>query len=102
MTLLFYSKKHKLTDSSRDKIYSFDDKYKSLDEYLSLIKEALIECKRVLRDDGSLLLHCDKTASHHLRFVLDEILAKITLLMKLFGLTRDGQILKADFKTLIK
>lgn len=69
----FTQKKHKLTDSSRDKIYSFDDKYKSLDEYLSLIKEALIECKRVLRDDGSLLLHCDKTASHHLRFVLDEI-----------------------------
>lgn len=26
-----------------------------------------------MRDDGSLLLHCDKTASHHLRFVLDEI-----------------------------
>lgn len=50
----FTQKKHKLTDSSRDKIYSFDDKYKSLDEYLSLIKEALIECKRVCE----MMAHC--------------------------------------------
>ena len=69
----FTQKKHKLADSSRKKIYSFDDKYRSLDEYLSLLKDALIECKRVLQDNGSLFLHCDKTASHHLRFILDEV-----------------------------
>ena len=36
----FTQKKHKLADSSRKKIYSFDDKYRSLDEYLSLLKDA--------------------------------------------------------------
>lgn len=60
---------------SRDNLseYSFDDIYDNLGEYLSEIKNALIESKRVLKKTGSVFLHCDKTASHHLRVLLDDI-----------------------------
>jgi len=33
----------------------------------------LIELRRVLKDTGSLYLHCDPTASHYLKLVLDQI-----------------------------
>lgn len=33
----------------------------------------LYECKRVLKDSGSIFVHCDRSASHHLRLALDEV-----------------------------
>jgi adenine specific DNA methylase Mod len=33
----------------------------------------LIELRRVLKDTGSLYLHCDPTASHYLKLVLDQV-----------------------------
>jgi len=72
----FTQKKHSLVDSERQKEYSFEDKYESLDEYLSMMSNALFQCKRVLCDNGSIFLHCDKTASHHLRLVLDNVFGR--------------------------
>ena len=37
------------------------------------IKLRLIECRRVLKNTGSIFLHCDKKASHYLRVALDEV-----------------------------
>ena len=39
--------------------------------YLTMMAIRLLELKRVLRPDGSLYLHCDDTASHYLKQVLD-------------------------------
>jgi DNA modification methylase len=39
--------------------------------YLVYMAIRLIECKRVLKDTGSLYLHCDPTMSHYLKVVLD-------------------------------
>lgn len=39
--------------------------------YLSMMSLRLGELYRVLRSDGSLLLHCDPTASHYLKLLLD-------------------------------
>lgn len=69
----FTQKKHFLSNRDNSKTYQFDDKYESLDDYLLLIENTLIESKRVLKTTGSLFLHCDKTASHHIRIVLDKI-----------------------------
>jgi site-specific DNA-methyltransferase (adenine-specific) len=41
--------------------------------YLVMMTARLIELHRVLRDTGSLYLHCDPTASHYLKLVLDQI-----------------------------
>jgi site-specific DNA-methyltransferase (adenine-specific) len=72
----FTQKKHSLTNRENTKTYEFDDKYESLEEYLSLIEKTIIQCKRVLKNTGSLFLHCDKTASHNIRIVLDKIFGK--------------------------
>lgn len=39
--------------------------------YLSYMGIRLIECHRVLKDTGSLYLHCDPTMSHYLKLLMD-------------------------------
>lgn len=41
--------------------------------YLTMMTARLIELHRVLKPTGSLYLHCDPTASHYLKIVLDTI-----------------------------
>ncbi|MDX2579774.1 DNA methyltransferase [Streptomyces scabiei] len=41
--------------------------------YLTMMTARLIELHRVLKSTGSLYLHCDPTASHYLKIVLDAI-----------------------------
>jgi len=71
----FSQKKHKLKNRNNKK-YEFSDKWDSLSDYLNLMKSALKECNRVLKRTGSVFLHCDKTASHHLRVLLDDVFGK--------------------------
>lgn len=44
--------------------------------YLTMMAVRLIELHRVLKKTGSLYLHCDPTASHYLKLVLDVIFGK--------------------------
>ena len=68
----FTQKTQKL--SSKDNItYSFEDTWASIEDYKCFLHNRLIECKRVLKDSGSIFVHCDKTANHHIRLVLDDI-----------------------------
>jgi DNA modification methylase len=41
--------------------------------YLSMMAPRLVELRRVLKPTGSLYLHCDPTASHYLKLLLDAI-----------------------------
>lgn len=41
--------------------------------YLSMMASRLVELHRVLRPTGSIYLHCDPTASHYLKLLLDAI-----------------------------
>ncbi len=41
--------------------------------YTSYMAERLTECWRLLKDSGSLFLHCDPTAGHYLKILLDVI-----------------------------
>lgn len=41
--------------------------------YLVMMTIRLIEMKRVLKDTGSIYLHCDPTASHYLKLVMDAV-----------------------------
>lgn len=41
--------------------------------YLSMMAPRLVELKRVLKPTGSIYLHCDPTASHHLKLLLDSV-----------------------------
>ncbi len=42
--------------------------------YLSMMAPRLVELRRVLKNTGSIYLHCDPTASHYLKLLLDSIL----------------------------
>ncbi len=41
--------------------------------YLTMMANRLLELRRVLKPSGSLYLHCDPTASHYLKIVLDTV-----------------------------
>jgi len=41
--------------------------------YLAMMCVRLLELKRVLKDTGSIYLHCDPTASHYLKILMDAI-----------------------------
>ncbi len=41
--------------------------------YLSMMAPRLIELHRVLKEAGSIFLHCDPTASHYLKLLMDSI-----------------------------
>ena len=49
---------------------------KAMMAYLTYMAQRIIEMHRVLKDTGSLYLHCDPTASHYLKIVLDEVFRK--------------------------
>ena len=44
--------------------------------FLCFMGVRLLEMQRVLRDDGSIYLHCDPTASHYLKELMDAIFGK--------------------------
>jgi DNA modification methylase len=41
--------------------------------YLAMMAPRLVELRRILKQSGSLFLHCDPTASHYLKILLDSI-----------------------------
>ncbi len=45
--------------------------------YLSYMAARLLECKRILKDTGSIYLHCDPTMSHYLKTVMDGVFGHI-------------------------
>lgn len=69
----FTQKQHILKTRDNTKEYSFEDKWESLEDYLNFIKNSLNECRRILKSTGSIFLHCDKSASHYLRVLLDGV-----------------------------
>ena len=46
---------------------------KGMQSYLTMMAVRLIEMHRVLKDTGSIYLHCDPTASHYLKLMLDAV-----------------------------
>ncbi len=49
---------------------------KAMKAYLTYMAQRIVEMHRVLKDTGSLYLHCDPTASHYLKVLLDEVFGK--------------------------
>ena len=49
---------------------------KPMTAYLTYMAQRIIEMHRVLKETGSLYLHCDPTASHYLKSLLDGIFCK--------------------------
>ena len=59
--------------------------------YLVMMATRLIELHRVLKPTGSLYLHCDPTASHYLKLVLDQVFGPVNFRNEIvWAYTRPG------------
>jgi len=53
---------------------AFEDRWKGgINNYIAWMKPKIAECRRVLKETGSIYLHCDYHASHRLRELMDGI-----------------------------
>ena len=53
--------------------YNFDDKFTSKNDYIAFIKERIIEVHRVLKKEGTVVIHIEPRISHYFRILCDEI-----------------------------
>lgn len=63
--------KSKTRDNTNE--YRFVDTWEDIDEYKLFMRRRVEACRRVLKETGSIFLHCDSSASHHLRAILDDV-----------------------------
>ena len=49
---------------------------KGMQSYLIMMSTRLLEMERILKNTGSIYLHCDSTASHYLKMVMDTVFGK--------------------------
>jgi len=71
----FFSNRHyEVIWKDGAEIRSFGDRWKGgIENYVLWMKERLEHCYRVLKKTGSMYLHCDSHASHHLKVEMDRI-----------------------------
>lgn len=68
----FTQKNHSLSSKNGEK-YTFSDKWENIEEYLNFLKERFLEMKRILKKDGNIFVHCDKTVNHKIRNLLEKV-----------------------------
>lgn len=65
--------------------------------YLAMMAVRLIELHRVLKPTGSLYLHCDPTASHYLKLLLDGVFGKRNFRNEIIWCYRKWSIAQGQF-----
>jgi site-specific DNA-methyltransferase (adenine-specific) len=60
--------------------------------YLVMMTVRLLELHRVLKDTGSLYLHCDPTASHYLKLVLDQVFGPANFLNEIVWCYKEREL----------
>ena len=70
----FSNKNYEIVWGNGFEVRSFGDRWKGgIEHYIEWMKPKIKEAKRVLKNTGSILLHCDWHASHRLRCLLDDV-----------------------------
>ena len=59
--------------------------------YVSYMAQRLFGMHRILKDTGSIYLHCDPTASHYLKLIMDAIFGEKSFAMRFCGAIRECQ-----------
>jgi site-specific DNA-methyltransferase (adenine-specific) len=79
----FTNRKHSLSSRDRNSHYSFDDIWGSHKMYAEFMQIRLVEAKRILKDTGSIFIHCDKSANHILRFIGEDVFGEQNFLSEI-------------------
>ena len=82
---------YKIIDASQ---YSHGSGMKS---YLIMMAVRLLEMKRILKPTGSIYLHCDPTASHYLKSLMDSVFGAANFRNEVVWAYRGGGVPKSDF-----
>ncbi len=69
----FTNRCHSAVTRDRTKKFSFSDVWNDLSEYADFMEIRLREVHRILKDTGSVFVHCDKSANFLLRALLDNL-----------------------------
>ena len=70
----FTNQNYEVIWHDKAEIRSFEDRWEGgIEHYISWMEPRLRECHRLLKDTGSIYLHCDFHASAHLRILMDKI-----------------------------
>lgn len=69
----FTNRRHTLSSKDGGRIFSFDDVWGSQEEYSKFLVDRLHECKRVLKETGSLFFHGDHNNTHIAKHLLDGV-----------------------------
>lgn len=69
----FTQKVHGMETRDGSARYSFSDIWEDAGDYADFIRERAVGMRDVLKPTGSLFFHCDKSASHMIRVVLDKV-----------------------------
>lgn len=69
----FYTQTVQKLYDKQGKQYSFDDSWATIEDYVEYIRLRFKECRRVLKNTGSIFVHCDRNASHYLKIALDKV-----------------------------
>ncbi len=70
----FTNKKYEVIWDDGAELRAYEDRWKGgISHYISWLYERVKQCYRVLKHTGSIYVHCDWHASHHIRLMLDKI-----------------------------
>lgn len=69
----FTNKRHALSSRGGGRLFSFDDIWGSQEEYSRFLLDRLFECKRLLKETGSIFFHGDHNNIHIARHLLDSV-----------------------------
>lgn len=69
----FTDKVHKGISRDNSEVLSFKDIWDSSFEYSQYMFERILHCKKLLKDTGSIFVHCDRNSSYILRHILNVV-----------------------------
>jgi DNA modification methylase len=70
----FSNRRYEIIWNDEAEVRSFEDRWKGgVREYIDWMRKRMVEMHRLLKPTGSLYLHCDPSASHYLKVMLDEL-----------------------------
>ena len=70
---------------------------KGMKSYLIMMAVRLLELRRILRDTGSIYLHCDPTASHYLKLLMDAVFGRLNFRNEIIWCYRGCGVPQKDF-----
>jgi site-specific DNA-methyltransferase (adenine-specific) len=72
----FTNRNHSSISRDRSKKFEFGDVWSGLTEYADFMAERIRQVHRVLKETGSIFVHCDTNANFLLRAILDDIFGR--------------------------